>query len=79
MGVTSTDSQQEIKKRFRALALKYHPDKNRSSDAHQRFIVINEAYQFLIDPQKRKLYDDLRTASENQNSFTNQTIQSIDS
>jgi curved DNA-binding protein len=53
-------SQDEIKKAFRKLALKYHPDKNKDNkQAEEKFKLINEANQVLGDPAKRKKYDEL--------------------
>lgn len=60
LGIIQTSSTNEIKKAFRELALKWHPDKCKLPNAHQKFIEISEAYQFLSNPKKRKLYDDLR-------------------
>jgi len=48
---------EEIKRSYRRLALKYHPDKNHSEHAIQKFIKINAAYRVLSDPEKRLLYD----------------------
>lgn len=48
-------SHEEIKKSFRTLSLKYHPDKN--PDGAERFKEINEAYQVLSDTNKKKQYD----------------------
>ena len=52
---TATDT--EIKKAYRSLSLKYHPDRNPSEDATKIFQSINEAYETLIDPVKRNQYD----------------------
>ena len=46
-----------IKKAYRRLALKFHPDKNKALDASQKFIEITEAYEVLRDPNKKQEYD----------------------
>jgi curved DNA-binding protein CbpA len=48
LGVTKSASKDEIKKAYRKLALKYHPDKNKSEDASNRFIEIQESYEYLL-------------------------------
>ena len=58
LGVSEKASQAEIKAAYRALAKKYHPDKN--PGAKGRFKVIGEAYGVLSDPKKRKQYDQMR-------------------
>jgi curved DNA-binding protein CbpA len=50
-------SELEIKTSYRTLAKKWHPDKNKSPNAKEMFIEIHEAYEILINPQKRNLYD----------------------
>ncbi len=57
LGVPRDCSDEEVKKAFRRLALQYHPDRNPSPDASEKFKEINEAYQVLSDPQKRAQYD----------------------
>lgn len=57
--VPRTASKEEITKAFRKLARKFHPDINKTKDAEEKFKVINEAYEVLSDPEKRKKYDTL--------------------
>lgn len=63
LGLDSKASQEDIKKAYRRLALKYHPDKYHS--AEDKFKKINEAYQILSDPEKRILYDDVNEFTKN--------------
>ncbi|MFY1110856.1 MAG: DnaJ domain-containing protein [Methanosarcinaceae archaeon] len=48
---------EDIEYRYHELAKKYHPDRSKSPDAHEKFIKIKEAYETLKNPQKRKVYD----------------------
>ena len=57
LGISSDASADEIKKRYRDLMIKYHPDRNPSKDAEEKSKRINEAYTVLSDPVKRAEYD----------------------
>lgn len=61
LGVDKTASKEEIKKSYRNLAIKWHPDKNKDPDALEKFKDISEAYQVLYDDNKRKDYDHIKT------------------
>lgn len=57
LGLQKSASEDDIKKAYRKLAKKYHPDVNRDEDAEARFKEISEANEVLSDPEKRRLYD----------------------
>lgn len=63
LGLEKGASDDEIKRAFRKLAVKYHPDKNQGNkEAEEKFKDINEAYQVLSDPEKKARYDQFGTA-----------------
>jgi DnaJ-class molecular chaperone len=67
LGIQKNSNQIQIRKAFRELALKYHPDKNKNSkESNQKFMEIVQAYEVLSDERARKRYDD--------NIFTNEKI-----
>ncbi|SFC62595.1 molecular chaperone DnaJ [Clostridium uliginosum] len=70
LGLQKGASEDEIKKAFRKLAIKYHPDKNKGNEeAESKFKEINEAYQVLSDPEKKSNYDQFGTADFNGGGF----------
>ncbi len=59
MGVPREATQDEIKRAYRKLARKYHPDVSKEADAEEKFKAVGEAYEVLKDPEKRSAYDQL--------------------
>jgi molecular chaperone DnaJ len=57
LGIDRNATEEEIKKAFRKLAFKYHPDHNHDDKSGEKFKEINEAYEVLSDPEKRSAYD----------------------
>ncbi|KKQ96697.1 MAG: hypothetical protein A3C27_03095 [Candidatus Levybacteria bacterium RIFCSPHIGHO2_02_FULL_39_36] len=62
LGVSKNATPEEIKKSYRKLALQFHPDKNKSKEAEDKFKEINHAYEVLSDPQKKQQYDQFGAA-----------------
>ncbi len=67
LGVQKTATDEELKKAYRKLAKKYHPDANpdNKEEAEAKFKEVNEAYEILSDPQKRKMYDQFGHSGSN--------------
>lgn len=57
LGVAKTADDRDIKKAYRKLAMEFHPDRNSSPDAEEKFKEASEAYEVLSDPDKRRIYD----------------------
>jgi curved DNA-binding protein len=75
LGIGKDSTADEIKKAYRKLALKLHPDKNPGNkEAEDKFKKINEAYAVLSDPSKRKEYDQFGSADSFKQRFTQEDI-----
>ena len=66
LGVSKDASDQEIKRAYRKLSKKYHPDLNHEPGAEEKFKEVNEAYEILSDPQKKAQYDQFGTTGGQQ-------------
>ena len=63
LGVIKSASATDIKKAYRKLALEYHPDRNKSKEAHEKFKEVTKAYEVLSDPKKKQMYDQFGAAA----------------
>ena len=70
LGVPKDADDKQIKSAFRKLAKQYHPDLNKDKDAPEKFKEVQEAYEVLSDPNKRKTYDQFGHAAFDQNGNT---------
>lgn len=68
--ISKNATEKEIKTAYRKLAMKYHPDRNKDADAEEKFKEISEAYEILIDPEKRAKYDKYGHSAFDQSSFS---------
>lgn len=73
LGVNKNASEEEIKKAYKKLALKFHPDRNKELGAEDKFKEIGEAYEVLGNKEKRHQYDQFGTVDENENPFGNKS------
>jgi curved DNA-binding protein CbpA len=71
LGVSKTSSHSEVKQQYRKLALKFHPDRNPSSESGEHFKEISEAYAVISDPEKKQVYDQHGHAGVNGRYFSN--------
>ena len=78
LGVNKNADKKDIKKVYRKLALKYHPDKNPSKEAEEKFKEISEAYAVLSDDEKRKMYDTYGHAGIDQQYSTEDIFRGVD-
>lgn len=72
LGVKKTASQGEVKKAYKKLAMEWHPDRNKSPEAEERFLEINRAYGLLSTPEKRRKFDKYGIVDERMGNMNDQ-------
>lgn len=77
LGVPRDSTEKQIKKAFRKLAVKYHPDKNKEEGAEEKFREIAKAYDTLSDKEKRKRYDQFGEDEQRAHTFQHGNFQDI--
>lgn len=78
LGISKSDTDEDIRKAFRKKAMEYHPDRNKSPDAESKFKEINEAYQVLSDPNKRAQYNRFGSAGIGSNGGFDRPFEGFD-
>src|SRR5580692_6907309 len=63
LGISKTATADEIKKAYRKLALQYHPDRNKTKEAEEKFKEVTKAYEVLSNEEKRRTYDQFGQAA----------------
>ncbi len=72
LGISRKANKNEIKRAYKRLAIKYHPDRNKGNKIYEnKFKEVKEAYEILIDDKKRSMYDQYGHSAFDQNSYTN--------
>jgi len=72
LGISKNASEREIRKAYKKLALKYHPDRNKGKNTQKEFIEVSKAYEILKDPKKRKQYDTYGSEDDQQQEYDNE-------
>ena len=85
LDINQNANQIEIKRAYKVMALKFHPDRNKEKNAHEKFIEINQAYEILKDETLRNKYDseifeqsNLKKQEQNESEFVNSNFEDFD-